>query len=257
MGSAKYIKYFNFKDHWGPLTLVPNRIVKIFLPEPALAGVSCASWEGHQGQHGIPFCITCRSPADPVAFNFLILFFIAVFPPVPQPCQLPVLRQVSSRFLWDKGAFVCSAAEGTQPGALCPHLPPHHTHPPALQSQAGKCEGFCQVSGSSQESGIKPHHQRNPDKKSIILLPGVVFQGGPGLGQGQALSRFCSVGFPGAFGGPQRGGSKWDPSFQSQSPGAAAAVAPPQLHIYFIYIFSSITKVNLISSLHQGFSPPA
>lgn len=66
----------------------------------------------------------------------------------------------------------------------------------------GNGEGFCQVSGSSQESGIKTHHQRNPDKKSIILLPGVVFQGGPRLGQGQALSRFCSVGFPGAFGGP-------------------------------------------------------
>lgn len=32
---------------------------------------------------------------------------------------------------------------------------------------------------------------------------------------------------------------------------------PPQVHICFIYIFSSITKVNLISSLHQGFSSPA
>lgn len=204
MSSAKCIKYCHFKGHWGPLTLVPERIVKISPPEPALDWVGCAGWQGQLDTEG-SMAFPRGSPADPVSFDFLILFFIAVFPQCPGYASPPCcrgLRQVSSRFLGDKGAFVCSAAQGTQPVALCPHLPPHRTHPPGLESRLGNGEEFCQVSGSSRESGIKTHHQRNPDKKSIILLPGVVFQGGPGLGQGQALSRFCSVGFPGAFGGP-------------------------------------------------------
>lgn len=157
----------------------------------------------------------CGSPADPLQIRCLLTssscFLLLFFPQCPSHASTPCccrgqgrsrLRQVSSRFLWDKGAFVCSAAEGTQPAALCPHLPPHHTHPRGRRVGLGNGEGFCQVSGSSWESGMKTHHQRNPDKKSIILLPGVVFQGGPGLGQGQALSRFCSVGFPGVFEGP-------------------------------------------------------
>uniref|UniRef100_A0A8D2MD02 TANGO6 HEAT repeat domain-containing protein n=1 Tax=Zonotrichia albicollis TaxID=44394 RepID=A0A8D2MD02_ZONAL len=98
----------------------------------------------------------------------------------------------------DKGAFVCSAAaEGTRPAQLCPHLPP--SHPPAGPRGAGKWGRA--LPGSSQESGMQTHHQRNADKKSIISCLGCV-SARPWAGTGTGFEQVLHSGVPWGVWGP-------------------------------------------------------
>lgn len=241
MGSAKFIKYRNFKGHWGPLTLVPKRIVRIF-PFPGCAAQE-GSWTPRAAWHSLvdPLQIPCRSGVLTSSSCFLLLFF----PQCPSHASSlccrgqgrSQLRQVSSRFLWDKGAFVCSAAEGTQPAALCPHLPPHHTHPPGLQSRGGKWGRV--LPGFRVQPGVWDKNPPPKKPRQKIHYPpawGCVSgrpQAGTGTGFEQVLQCEVPWGVWGALMGWERVGSilpKLEPRNSSR------CALPHTAHLFYLHI---------------------
>lgn len=210
-------------------------------------------------QRGIPFWISpCRSGA----FYFLMLCFIAVFPGAP---AVPAPRAAVGRAVTAQAGFLtfpsgqrslCALGSrgDTASGALSPPAS-HHTHPPGERRSGGKWGRA--LPGFRVQPGVwdkNPPPKKSRQKNPFSSCLGLCFSEAPGWDRDRQVLQ-CGVpwGLWGALMGWEQVGS----ILPKLEPRSSSCCGPPQLHIYFIYVFSSITKVNLISSLPQGFSPPA
>lgn len=227
MGSAEFIKYCNSKGHWCPLALVPKRIFKIFPPEPALDGVSregiwTAAW---RSLLDLPLQIRCLLLPHPV--------FYCRVSRCPRRASSPCCRgqggHSSGRFphvsMGQRSLCALSSRGDTASGALSPPAS-HHTHPPGERRSGGKWGRA--LPGFRVQPGVwdkNPPPKKSRQKIHYPPARGCV-SARPRPGTGTGFEQVLQCGVPWAFGGPYWGGSKWDPSFQSWSPGAAAAVTP-------------------------------
>lgn len=246
MGSAKCITYCHFKGRWCPL--VPKRIFQVFPPERGLDGPGGeGSWTPRAAWHSL---------LDPLQIRWLFTSSCCVlllFPPVPRPCQLPVLpwarlRQVSSRSLWDKGAFVCSAAGGTQPARRCfvPTCLP--SHPPAGPRGAGK-RGRA-LPGFRVQPGV---WDKNPPPKKCrqkIHSPpawGCV-SARPRAGTGTGFEQVLPCGVPWGVWGALMGWEQVGSILPKLEPRSSSCCAPPTAHLFYLRILHNQGQLDFLTA---------